>query len=93
MATLPKWTERSDIKWRPVSEKPGNTGDILVYLQGLRERYYRKGFICEDTGHLVDSHTCLTFTDKEHLRKLGQDLYKGDPIKLIAWAWVCWDKT
>ena len=30
MSKLPKWTERSDIKWRPVSEKPGNTGEILL---------------------------------------------------------------
>jgi len=30
MTKLPKWTERSDIKWRPVSEKPANTGRILL---------------------------------------------------------------
>ena len=29
MSKLPKWTERSDIKWRPVSEKPGNTGLLM----------------------------------------------------------------
>ena len=30
MKKLPKWTERSDIKWRPVSEKPSNKGLIIL---------------------------------------------------------------
>ena len=34
MSKLPKWTEQSDIKWRPVSEKPANTGVILITYPG-----------------------------------------------------------
>ena len=41
MSKLPKWTESSDIKWRPVSEKPGNTGIILtIYPGGERGEVY-----------------------------------------------------
>jgi len=86
MAKLPKWTERSDINWRPVSEKPTNTGRIIICNKKQRVECLITLVDEEDSSIQIGDEMEFVFGANKPWSWLKDHGF-------IVWAWVCWDKT